>query len=412
MPEHTTFTVERVSDPAALAALREAWNALLATNATRTAELTHEWQATYWKHFSQDAELFVLAVKDGPEVIGIASMRLIRRRVLGVRVRELRFIADKESNYQDFIIGRDRPAVMQAIADYLKAHHDQWDILYLARLPAEADTCAWFEQAFAGWGHSRVENVEKVVSIQVDRGWETYSQATRKHRRHATRCGKKLRTLGVVDSYHCQTAAQITEHLERFFAYHRQRWNSTATPSQFNDPRACAFYHEASLALFAKGELDLFVLTVDDAPVGYVYCFLYGDVALMQLVTYGDGYQYGSPGIVCIEAYVQEVFKMGVRVGDMGSYFPYKEMWFDQFSFRKNFELYPPGDWMGRYVFAVREFAHSPRVVPVTDAIRRARHTNAAWLWRLAHGEAGKSNHSDESDEAVAPQTHDSLAKG
>ena len=389
MPERNALTVERVIDPAALEALRDTWNALLATNLTRTAELTYEWQMTYWKYFSKDSTLYVLVVKDGPEVIGIASMRVIRRRVLGVPVRELRFIADKELNYQDFIIGRDRPAVMQAIMDYLKAHHDQWDILYLARMSSEVDTAAWFEQAFKGWGQSRVADVEKVVSIRVDDGWAAYEKATHKQRKHATRCKKRLGRFGTVGHFRCATQAELAANLEVFFALHRARWNGTHTPSQFNRECVCDFYREVSPALFANDQLDLFVITVDDQPAAMAYCFRFDDMACGQLETYDLAFQRGAPGIVCIEAYIHSLFEDGVKTIEMGSYFPYKEIWFNRSAFRKNVECYAAGSWAARYILAMRRAANSAWAVPLTNRLRQARQWVRGELWKLTHRDTG-----------------------
>ena len=389
MPEPNALTVERVNDPAVLEALRETWNTLLATNATRTAELTYEWQMAYWKYSSRDSELFVLVVKDGPEVIGIASMRVVRRRVLGVRVRELRFIADKESNYQDFIIGRNRPAVLQAIANYLKAHHDQWDILYLARLSSKADTCAWFEQAFAGWGHSRVADVEKVVSLQTAGGWAAYAQATHKHRKHATRCKKRLERFGTVGQFRCATEAELVANLEVFFELHRSRWNGTQTPSQFNTGCVCDFYREVSPALFAKDQLDLHVITVADQPVAMAYSFRFDGVAVGQLETYDTAFQRGAPGIVCLESYVEWAFVAGVKTIEMGSYFPYKELWFNDAAFRKNVELYAADNLAARYVFALRRIANSSWVLPLTNQLKQARQWIKGKLWKLKYQDDG-----------------------
>lgn len=386
MPEQNNLTVARVSDAMALEALGETWNALLASNATQTVELSYEWQMTYWKYFGGDSELFVLLVRDGQAVIAIAPLKLTRRRTFGVSIRELRFIADKESNYQDFVIGRDRQAVLEAIAGYLKAHRSDWDVLCFARLPAESETCHWAESAFQGWAKSRVADVHQLVSAQCGFDWEAYSAANRKKRKYVAKCRRRLEQSGPLTYFHCETQAQVGQWLEVLFALHRNRWNPTSTPSQFNDSQSCDFYREVSPALFEKGALDLFVLLVGTMPAAILYSFVLGESVLLQLEAYNARFSPGSPGIVAIETYVEAMSRSRRTTEfELGFYYPYKETWGNQTTFRKNLECYSTSRLAACYVFAVRQLANSTRLRPVTDVVRQIRQRIKGWLWKHRH---------------------------
>ena len=389
MVETPCLTIERIEDETALVALADTWNRLLAVSATRTAELTYEWQITYWRHFGHNAKLFVLVVKEGQEVIAIAPLKVTRSRLFGMPVQELRFIADRESNYQDFIIGREQQTVLMAIAAYLKTHSQDWDVFYLARIPTASDTCAWFASAFESWGRWRVADIQEVVSLQLNMDWATYSRAMRKRLRCAAKCKRRLESMGMVEHYHCETEVQLAASLESLFAFHRNRWDRTDTPSQFNDPRVCAFYHEVSPALLAKGELDLFVLTVQQRPAAVLYAFVFDAVALLQLEAYDRHFSHGSPGIVCLDAFVGNRFCSGLEAIDLGSYFPYKEGWFNQVATRHNFELYAADRFCARYGYIVRQIANSSHITPATNLIRLARQKLKGWLWKLGQRSAG-----------------------
>jgi hypothetical protein len=79
-----SLQIERIAEAADLEKLKEIWNALLERNATRTVELTYEWQMTYWKHFNQNAELFVLVVKADETVIALAPLKLTQKGLPGI----------------------------------------------------------------------------------------------------------------------------------------------------------------------------------------------------------------------------------------------------------------------------------------------------------------------------------------
>ncbi len=129
MTDESGLQVDLIQDARQLEDLKEAWNSLVEKNETRTVELTYEWEMTYWKYFHQNAELFVLVVRKNGSVMGIAPLKLVRKSVLGMKLRSLEFIAAAESNYQDFITNGDRREALQAIWHYLLRHKDLWELL-------------------------------------------------------------------------------------------------------------------------------------------------------------------------------------------------------------------------------------------------------------------------------------------
>src|SRR5512133_940724 len=117
--ENTLLTIEKINNPDTLESIKNVWNALLENNDTKTIELSYEWQISYWKHFNQGSELFVLVIHKAGSIIAISPLKLTVRRVFGIRIRSLEIIGARTSNYQDLVIGENSEDVLVCILDYL-----------------------------------------------------------------------------------------------------------------------------------------------------------------------------------------------------------------------------------------------------------------------------------------------------
>jgi len=337
-----TLEIERIEEVKDIERLKTDWNGLLEHNETKTVELTYEWQMTYWKYFNAHARLFILVVKDNDSIVAIAPLKLSYLGKLGIGIRRLEFIAAEESNYQDFIIGGSREEVLECIANYLVRNKDLWDVLSLRHVPETSTTSYFFLNKLDNSLLCRVAGIEKCIYLKIDKTWEEYAAKSRKKRRKIANRMRKLEKIGgKISFFRCSTEEQFRSNLQKFFELHRKRWNQTDTPSQFNDDRYCQFYLDIVPQLLPKKQIDLFVLKAGEAPVSLMISFLFGRNYLTQLATYDTDYAIGSPSNVMWEMFVKQAFSDGIEIIDDGYYYPYKELWSDQFKNRLNIEIYP-----------------------------------------------------------------------
>lgn len=336
----TALEIEKIQSIDILKGLQEGWNVLLGQNQTQTAELTYEWQVSYWNYFHEDSEPFVLVVKEAGSIIGIAPFRLTHKRRLGVRIRYLEFMAARESNYQDFILGHRSEEALECIVNYLRNHSHEWDVLSFWHLPESSTTGHFVLDRFHHGFIPRIASVEKCIFTKIDKTWEEYASASKSARSKVAYRLRKLQKHGAVNAYHCVDEGQFRKNLSIFFDLHRQRWNKTDTPSQFNDDRYCEFYLDAGLQLLAKRQIDLFVLEVGGRPVAMLLAFLFNRVYLQQLTAFEESYSQASPSLVMHELFVQELFEGEIELFDFGHYYPYKEMWASCFKNRLNITIH------------------------------------------------------------------------
>src|SRR5438034_8066858 len=134
------LSIEKITTRAGFDQLEPVWNPLLAASESSAVTLTWEWLTTWWDVFGDERELYLLVVRDGVEVIGIAP--LLRRMVQHygwLPYRRIEFLASGEaeadeicSDYLDFIFRRGREAdALEAILNYLHRPQADWDEMLL-----------------------------------------------------------------------------------------------------------------------------------------------------------------------------------------------------------------------------------------------------------------------------------------
>jgi CelD/BcsL family acetyltransferase involved in cellulose biosynthesis len=357
-----TLTIEAITDVDKLAQIEHEWNNLLKVNQTKTVELCYDWQITHWKNFHDQASLYVLIVKDGDSIVGIAPLKRTYIRTYGIMLRSLDVIAARDSNYQDFIYPDGRADVVKALLDYVADHRHDWDILTLRNVPDSTTTVELLTRNSSHPFALRIPIVEKCLYLAVDIPWSDHvSTLPKKSRQEIANRRRRLEKQGQVRYVRCADEAQFTLYFRQFIEIHRKKWNPTPTPSMFNDECYRQFHLESALALFAQQQAELFVLELNNCPIAFLYIQVFDGVPLIQLIAYDPDYAKSAPTIVLHEYVIQQFFEdQTARLIDFGYFFDYKEMWANLIKRRLTIKAYSP-TLRGQYYF-VRDrwhrFAH------------------------------------------------------
>lgn len=347
-----TLTIETLADWDKLAQIEHDWNNLLKVNQTKTVELSYGWQVTHWKHFHDQASLYILVAREGDSIVGIAPLKCTCLRKYGTTLRSLEIIAAIESNYQDFVYPSGRPDVAKALLDYIVDHRHDWDIFTLRNLPDSATTVNILTRNPPRPFALRVPNVEKCLYAAVDKPWSDHvSNLPQKSRQEIAYRARRLEKQGQIRYLRCADEAQLTTYFGQLIEIHRKRWNPTSTPSMFNDERYRQFYLESARALFVQKQAELYVLELNDKPIAFLYILVFDLDYLIQLIAYDPDYAKSAPSIVLHEYVVQQLFEnQTARLIDFGYFYDYKELWADSTKQRLTIKVYSPTP-KGQYYF-------------------------------------------------------------
>ena len=335
-------TAEIIRTRATLSRLEPVWNALLRDSASDTVSLTWEWISAWWDVFGGgDRELYVVVIRSGGEVIGIAP--LVRRRLTHyglLSFRRLEFLASGEdetdatcSEYLDFILRRGRePEALRAILECLHAHKDDWDeallcgvaedspnVLPLMRLcltgPLAASVVRREEGCYLPLAACDFE--AKLATLGVK-----FQKNLRRDRRVVERGDATLR---VVDD-----ADEFDAAFDKLIELHQNLWRSRGQSGSFASEKFTRFHRSLATALVRRGWAKLFTLSIAGETVAALYAFTYGGKMLYyQSGIARESRPVSSPGTLVQSFAIEAAVELGMSEFDFlaGGVDGYKSRW-------------------------------------------------------------------------------------
>jgi CelD/BcsL family acetyltransferase involved in cellulose biosynthesis len=310
--------VEVHQDANAFPQLHREWNGLLQRSGTNTIFLTSEWQRTWWNWYGEESRLWVLAVRDGPELVGVAPLHAgSSSQGLGT----LQLVGGTElSDYLDLIVVADEreAAVYGALWDFLSNERGPaWDVLDLHNVPASSATLEILPPLSAATGGVKVRSVVEGVCpvINLPSSWDSYLTLLSKKQRHEVRrkVGRASRD-AVVRWYYLDDSALLDKEVEDFVMLHRK---SGVQKKAFMDERTQGFFREIAGVAFQRGWLRLASLVVNGAKAASMFCFEFDSAFLVYNSGYDpDLYPSLGTGIVLIAHCIRDAIERGIAVFD------------------------------------------------------------------------------------------------
>lgn len=281
--------------------LEEAWRLLLPSTGANTIFSTFDWQRIWWQHFSKAKDLYLLSVRDGDDLIGIAPLFLEKGVLCLLGGTEV-------SDYLDFIVAPGQEnAVYQAVLDFLGPL--PWLSLDLHCLPSQSHTLGRFVELAQARGYQVEQMVENVCpTVDLPATWEEYLSRLSKKDRHELR--RKLRRLAKAGEshYYIASAATLLTDMEDFFHFAQ---DSRMDRAEFMSPPMRAFFREMALAFMKKGQLRLYFLELNGVRVASALCFDQNGQSLLYNSGYDPAYASLSVGLLLKAFCIKDAIEAG-----------------------------------------------------------------------------------------------------
>jgi len=313
----SNFTVETYTDVQRFLALERDWNDLLKRSRQDTIFLTWQWQKTWWDFLGQEAQLCIVTVRDGDELIGLAPLYTLPSNE---GPKTLCLIGGVEvSDYLDIVVASGREEmVYEALWELLTQEHDHpWEIIDLHNLPAASPTRTTLPTlAMRTKGVQVTMETEDVCPIiNLPSSWEEYLSLLNKKQRHEVR--RKIRKAnkeGMVRWYCVQDDKAVQSEIEDFIELHEK---SGRQKRAFMDQRMQSFFQAIAHSTFKQGWLRLYSLLINEVKTAALLCFDYND----SILVYNSGYDPQlhpslSTGTVLLAYCIQDAIQEGRGVLD------------------------------------------------------------------------------------------------
>jgi CelD/BcsL family acetyltransferase involved in cellulose biosynthesis len=268
------MNVHVVTDPAAFAALRPEWDALLAESNEAGVFVSWEWLHTWWKHLGASRSLHVATVRQGGELVALAPFWRRPRRLFPESL-ELMGTGIVGSDYLDVVTRRGHAdAALDSLADHVGELGFPLDLRQLGAGSRAADLASRLRAR--GW--RRGERASDVCPYLRLEGHDWDSLLGTLGPEHRANVRRRLRKLGeqgaVLDE--ARDDASRRAILAALFRLHELRWRGRGGSDAFGGPEVLAFHEEATALALERGWLRLYALRLAGEPVAALYGLRYG----------------------------------------------------------------------------------------------------------------------------------------
>jgi CelD/BcsL family acetyltransferase involved in cellulose biosynthesis len=310
--------VEVVSNFEGLLALQATWDEVLAQSAAPHPFLDHSWIRTWWECFGAGHTLYVLVVRAGTTVIGIAPLMLSETRLYGIAVRRLSFLENDHSPRCGFILARASAGqACRAIWDHLQ-REKSWDMLELNHLPADGDTLARLSTNARDSGYlCGTRELERSPYVPLSGDWETYLKGLgRSHRRNMRKRLNRLQREGRLELEVVSGSDGLSSAIEDGMRIEAAAWKEENGTAMCSDPAVRRFYNAYAESAGVAGTLRLLFLKFNGARIAFSYALCERDRLYVLKAGYDPAFARYSPYQVLCYLVLQESFARGVTEYD------------------------------------------------------------------------------------------------
>jgi len=299
--------VTLVRDLKELAALKEEWQSLVDRCTPNYVFMTWQWLFTWWSHFGQDRELFVLVVRDQAELIGIIPLALFAHRGrLAFKVRYLHFLGYRSgkrwTDYMDIIAVR-KEEVIEAVFEHLRKCQHLWYIMDLWDVLEDSDTIEIVSRAAGRVGFPlSTSETDKALYLRADSDWGTFYRTRAKDRREFERRMRRLQEKGDLRVVRAD-ASNMTGFVDSIFELYGRRWNQS--PGSLVEHRN--FFHHLLQAV-PQDWPQCTALRLDGKPIAAQISLRYGLKLYHLMTAYDSGFADFSPGRIHFRNLVEDCF--------------------------------------------------------------------------------------------------------
>ena len=323
------LTVETVTDEHAFLRLEREWD-----DAVQRAEighpfLCHDWMRTWWECFRGDAQLHVIVVRAGGQIVAIAPLLFERARMYGMPVRQLRLLQNDHTPRADFIVADYASQAYRAIWTSLNHERHNWDVLLLSQLPPETSTVDHLTRlagadgcATGLWrsGASPYLSISGTEAEYFEGLSAKFRQNLRNRMTRLTRVGKPA--LEIVSDSALQEAVDDAIRLEE------SGWKRDAGTAICTDHRIRDFYVRLAERLADRGWLKLMFLNVSGRRIATSYSIEHNRRLFLCKTGYDPEYNTCSPFKLLMHFIVRYAYAEGVNEIDLlGDTEVWKEEW-------------------------------------------------------------------------------------
>jgi CelD/BcsL family acetyltransferase involved in cellulose biosynthesis len=335
--------------------LRTVWNETLEKSSCPVLYLTFEWMYCWWKCLGKTRKnLYVLVVRDGEDILGIAPFMEVKDTIAGLPTRKIEFIsmmkyADHPSSCAgtlDLIIVRRTREVYEAVFTHLMTKKTHWNFLRLHPIPRDSQSLLFLEEIALNNGFSFMKRpVFTGAYIPIEMSWQSYfARFSSEFRRKLRQNEGRLSELAPVKYLKVTSSEEIDRAYHDMIDIERRSWKwkkgITLTSVAYQE-----FYRALAFEAAKQHWLRIWFLESNGQKIAFNYAIQYGGAVEACKWSYDESFRNYAPGRLLEWRMLEDSFQDGAtRInllwGDLvskGRWSPRLEERYEVFLFNRDF---------------------------------------------------------------------------
>mgnify|MGYP005835387697 CR=1 FL=1 len=288
--------------------LRENWDFLIDILPNKSIFLTWEWLFSWWEHFGQKRNLFIILVWDKEGVlVGIAPLFIHKTKYYYFPVREITFIGVGHSDRQDFLIKNNDPKILSKILYQLMSYKNEWDIINLDQIPPGSilltGVCNNNFDVF-------LEHSSICPFIKIQGRWEDYfNSLSYKFRRDLKNRTNKLNKSGSWEFRVKTSLINFRDELEKLVTIESKSRKTETQKTFLSKSENLKFLYEFFQFGAQKNWLDLTELSLNSALIAYLIGFRFDNHYYAYNMAFDENFMEVSPGKILFQEKIKWCFQ-------------------------------------------------------------------------------------------------------
>lgn len=314
--------------------IKGSWNDMVRKSQFDTPFYSWAWYEMWWKHFGDVYELYIIIAENiSGQLLSIAPLMKFQTKLRGIKVTELSFI-DNGIGPRNSILHRNDASGYQSITtivEYLATHNHEWDYIKLDKIDKNSSFLNDYEKCMEKFNLKVIKMTSgQSPYLKIDTDFETYLLNTfkRKQRYNIKREAKKL---SGKDGYKliCFTKPhEMKKAVDLSFQISKASWKGDiGTDMTSSEPRK-AFYVELTNHLAQLGQIQIWILIIEDNPVALEYQLVNGKNIYLLISDFDESYKKLSPGTSLLYNILEKCYEDKLYEFDFcGGAYGYKLKW-------------------------------------------------------------------------------------
>lgn len=251
--------------------LKEAWGVLLAQNYIQTAFLSWAWLYSWWEVYGEKHKLYLITAWQADELQGIMPLMISSEKRRGFSFRLLEPLGTPSCDVSGFLLKDKNESALFAMSEYLIEHKKDWDTLVLNNF-LESDLALAQFKSYLNDGGMKIKEKESVhFYIPLKGSWDDYhASLSRQFRKSIRRATRNSAAKGEVSFFYFSGENATWEVFQKIIKIDQY----SKYPIIYQSTQEQEFHKKLLTRMQEKGQILLFLLEIDNAPLAYDYGFI------------------------------------------------------------------------------------------------------------------------------------------